>query len=71
MPKTHWLKLVALIDLHAFVEDLAEPLDFIDRRLIPLLHLFDNLERSMLLAEDSVDFVSVGADPLSCKFAGK
>ena len=70
MPETNWFKLMAFIDLHAFVEDLAEPLDFIDGRLIPLLHLFDDLEGPMLLAEYTIDFVGVSAD-IPCRFAIK
>lgn len=71
MSEADRFKLMTLIDLHAFVEDLAEPLDFVDRRLISLLHLFDDLEWSMLLAEDAVDFVGVCADLTPTKLAGE
>ena len=44
--------------LHAFVHYLAELLDLFNRLVVSFLHLFDYLERSVLLTEDTVDLVS-------------
>jgi hypothetical protein len=53
---------MSLINLHALVKNLAEPLNFLDGCLVPFLHLLDDLEWPMLFAEHSVGLVSACAD---------
>lgn len=53
---------MSLINLHALVKYLAEPLDLLNGCLVPFLHLLDYLEWPMLFAEYSVGLVSACAD---------
>ena len=49
---------MAHVDFHALFNDLAKALDLVDSLPVPFLHLLDDLERLVLLAEYAVQLVA-------------